>query len=60
MGQEVVSSGATMAVLGAGTDGALKIKSLEPQATKAAAAPTAKITVCATAAKYLFVALPSI
>jgi len=55
MGQDVVSSGATMADLGAGIDGALKIKSLEPQATRAAAAATAKITVCGRNCRQVFV-----
>jgi hypothetical protein len=60
MGQDVVSSGATMADLAAGIDGALKIKSLEPQATRAAAAATAKSTVCGRNCRHIFVSCISI
>jgi hypothetical protein len=55
MGQDVVSSGATMADLAAGIDGALKIKSLEPQATRAAAAAAANSTFCGRSCRHLFV-----
>jgi hypothetical protein len=59
-GQEVVSSGATMAVLGAGIDGALKIKSLEPHAASAAAAVTASNKVCGRIGSHFFVSCISI
>jgi hypothetical protein len=55
MGQDVVSSGATMADLAAGIDGAPKIKSLEPQATRLAAAATANSTVCGRNCRHVFV-----
>jgi hypothetical protein len=49
-----------MADLGAGIEGALKIKSLEPQATKAAAAVTANSTVCGRNCRHIFVSCISI